>query len=140
MKAIKLEKPWDIACVELEKPVPKPGEALIRIVTAGICGSDIESIAVSPINAAEEHRAAVAEYMLRVNYGLKLGAFELDFRDGEVRFKSTLSALEGRPSSVDVARVVSMPVIMMDQFGEGLVKCMLGVGNPAEEAEKTRKK
>ena len=41
MKAIKLEKPWDVACVELEKPVPKPGEALIRIVTAGICGSDI---------------------------------------------------------------------------------------------------
>ena len=41
MKAIKLEKPWDVACVTMEKPVPKPGEALIRIVTAGICGSDI---------------------------------------------------------------------------------------------------
>ena len=41
MKAIKLEKPWDVACVEMEKPVPKAGEALIRIVTAGICGSDI---------------------------------------------------------------------------------------------------
>ena len=41
MKAIKLEKPWDVACVEMKKPEPKPGEALIRIVTAGICGSDI---------------------------------------------------------------------------------------------------
>lgn len=28
-------------CVELEKPVPGPGQALIRIKTAGICGSDI---------------------------------------------------------------------------------------------------
>ncbi len=41
MKAIKFEKPWDVSCVEVEKPVPKEGEALIKIITAGICGSDI---------------------------------------------------------------------------------------------------
>lgn len=41
MKAVKLEKPREIALVEVEKPVPGPGEALIRIKTAGICGSDI---------------------------------------------------------------------------------------------------
>ena len=41
MKAVKLETPSNIALVELEKPVPGPGEALIRIKTAGICGSDI---------------------------------------------------------------------------------------------------
>lgn len=41
MKAIKFDEPWNVACVEVEKPEPKSGEALIRIVTAGICGSDI---------------------------------------------------------------------------------------------------
>ena len=41
MKAIKLDEPWKISCVELEKPTPKPGEALIKVVAAGICGSDI---------------------------------------------------------------------------------------------------
>ena len=41
MKAVKLAEPWKIACIETEKPAPKEGEALIRIVTAGICGSDI---------------------------------------------------------------------------------------------------
>ncbi len=41
MKGVKLEKPWEVGVVELEKPVPKEGEALIRIMTAGICGSDI---------------------------------------------------------------------------------------------------
>lgn len=41
MKAIKFSEPWNVACVEVEKPVPKENEALIRIVTAGICGSDI---------------------------------------------------------------------------------------------------
>lgn len=41
MKAVKLPEPWKVELVELEKPVPAPGEALIKIVTAGICGSDI---------------------------------------------------------------------------------------------------
>lgn len=36
MKGIKLKEPRNVDCVELEKPVPGPGEALIRIVTAGI--------------------------------------------------------------------------------------------------------
>ncbi|MCD7838239.1 MAG: zinc-binding alcohol dehydrogenase family protein [Clostridiales bacterium] len=41
MKAIKFEQPWSVACVETEKPVPGPGQALIRVKAAGICGSDI---------------------------------------------------------------------------------------------------
>ena len=41
MKAIRLSEPWNVACVETEKPVPGPGQALIRIMAAGICGSDI---------------------------------------------------------------------------------------------------
>lgn len=41
MKAIKFPEPWRVECVDMPKPVPKAGEALIRIVTAGICGSDI---------------------------------------------------------------------------------------------------
>lgn len=41
MRAIKLANPGEVACVEMEKPVPKEGEALIKIKTAGICGSDI---------------------------------------------------------------------------------------------------
>ena len=41
MKAIKFDEPWSVACVDVEKPAAREGEALIRIVTAGICGSDI---------------------------------------------------------------------------------------------------
>lgn len=41
MKAVNLLQPWDVSVVEREKPVPGPGEALIRIMSAGICGSDI---------------------------------------------------------------------------------------------------
>lgn len=36
-----IEKPWELAVVEIDKPQPKPGEALLKIHSAGICGSDI---------------------------------------------------------------------------------------------------
>lgn len=41
MKAVVIEKPWNISVTEREKPVRKPGEALIKVISAGICGSDI---------------------------------------------------------------------------------------------------
>lgn len=41
MKAIKYEKPWDVACIDMEKPACGKGQALLKIMTAGICGSDI---------------------------------------------------------------------------------------------------
>ena len=41
MKAIKLEKPFDVGCIDVDKPVAGEGEALLKINAAGICGSDI---------------------------------------------------------------------------------------------------
>lgn len=41
MYGIKYEKPWEVKCVELPMPVPGEGEALIKVRSAGICGSDI---------------------------------------------------------------------------------------------------
>lgn len=41
MKVIKIEKPWSVSCVEIEKPQVKEGEALLKVEAAGICGSDI---------------------------------------------------------------------------------------------------
>ena len=39
------------------------------------------------INADEQSMPLVAEYLHRANYGLKMGSFELDHSDGEIRFK-----------------------------------------------------
>jgi len=41
MKAIKLERPFDITCVNIPSPKPTEGQALIKVKAAGICGSDI---------------------------------------------------------------------------------------------------
>ena len=41
MKAVRIVEPFKVECIEAPKPTPKPGEALIKIEAAGICGSDI---------------------------------------------------------------------------------------------------
>lgn len=41
MKAVKWFSPLDMRLVEVDEPVPKPHEALIRIESVGVCGSDL---------------------------------------------------------------------------------------------------
>jgi 2-desacetyl-2-hydroxyethyl bacteriochlorophyllide A dehydrogenase len=60
MKAVVLEAPGRFACIERETPVAGPGEALVRIVGAGICASDLATIrgdnpiAVYPLTLGHE--------------------------------------------------------------------------------------
>lgn len=42
-----------------------------------------------PTTVPVNHRVRVAEFLTRANYGLVIGNFELDFEDGEVRYKAT---------------------------------------------------
>jgi L-gulonate 5-dehydrogenase len=41
MKTVYMEKPWNIEISDVQMPKPKEGEALLRVKSAGICGSDI---------------------------------------------------------------------------------------------------
>lgn len=43
MKAIIIKAPGKVEITEIERPVPKPGEALLRLLYGGICGSDLNS-------------------------------------------------------------------------------------------------
>ena len=43
-----------------------------------------------PLKVPEKHRLAVSELMTRINYGLRIGNFEFDMKDGEVRYKASI--------------------------------------------------
>ena len=43
MKAICIEEPGKVVVKEIDKPVRKPGEALLKVLYGGICGSDLGS-------------------------------------------------------------------------------------------------
>jgi threonine dehydrogenase-like Zn-dependent dehydrogenase len=42
MRAVRVDRPGEIAMVEVERPRPGPGEVLVAVAAVGICGSDVE--------------------------------------------------------------------------------------------------
>ena len=44
MKAVVIERPHEVALVELETPSPDPGEVLVRSHVAGVCRTDLEML------------------------------------------------------------------------------------------------
>lgn len=54
-------------------------------------------------------RQTVAEYLTRANYGLVLGNFEMDFSDGEVRYKTSID-VEGGQLVPQMVRSVVIPM------------------------------
>ncbi len=43
MKTVLINEPFQIAVTDTEKPVPKEGEALLKVLYGGICGADVAS-------------------------------------------------------------------------------------------------
>ncbi|MCC7360173.1 MAG: YbjN domain-containing protein [Anaerolineales bacterium] len=75
---------------------------------------------VYPAPTPAHRRGAMAELLTRANYGLVVGNFELDFADGEVRYKTSVD-VEGSALTRPLVRAcVYANVLMMDQYLPGL--------------------
>jgi 2-desacetyl-2-hydroxyethyl bacteriochlorophyllide A dehydrogenase len=78
MKAIRIEAPKKVAFCDIAKPVPKEGEALLKILYGGICGSDLGSYRGTfayfsyPRIPGHEFSAEIIEIGINT-YGLKPG-------------------------------------------------------------------
>lgn len=86
---------------------------------------------VAPVQIPDDKRAAVAEFITRANYGLILGNFEMDFEDGELRYKTSLD-IEG----ADLAPALLQPITFvnvstMDRYLPGVMSVVYGGQAPA---------
>lgn len=91
---------------------------------------EIQAYAFAPIKTAAGSFGDVVEYITRANYGLKVGKFEFDYRDGEVRFQTCLPCREALPNLKDIELIADLPMLMLQRYGDGLVKNMMGFGSP----------
>lgn len=86
-----------------------------------------------PVNTPEDKRAEMAEFVTRANYGLILGNFELDYRDGEVRFKTSIDVEGSDLADPLIRNMVYSNVMTMDRYLPGIMLLMYG-GATVEEA------
>lgn len=87
---------------------------------------------VMPMRVPAELRASVAEFVTRANYGLRIGNFEMDFDDGEVRYKSSLD-FEGITLVPELIRNAFYPAVQtMDHYLPGILSVIYGGKSPEE--------
>ncbi|MDX9954843.1 MAG: YbjN domain-containing protein [Anaerolineae bacterium] len=86
--------------------------------------------AIAPTKAPEAARAAVAEFLTRANYGLRIGNFEMDYSDGEVRYKSSLD-FEGALLTPALIRNAIYPAVQtLDRYLPGFMSVIYGGQTP----------
>ncbi len=88
---------------------------------------------VMPVRAPVNMRVAVAEYITRANYGLRIGNFEMDFDDGEVRYKSSIDFEDMELTPSLIRNTIYPAVQTMDRYLPGVLSVIFG-GKSAEDA------
>jgi hypothetical protein len=94
---------------------------------------------IAPVKVPEEQRVAVAEYITRANYGLRIGNLEMDFSDGEVRYKSSLD-FEGQTLTPQLIKLAIYPAVQtLDRYLPGLMAVVYGGKSPTEAVAEIEK-
>lgn len=81
---------------------------------------------------SESQRAAVAEFLTRANYGLTVGNFEMDYEDGEVRYKTSIDFQGSQFTFEQFRALVYSNVFTMDRYFHALQMVMYGLAEPRD--------
>lgn len=90
---------------------------------------------IAPVKAPEEKRLPVAEFITRANFGLRIGNFELDFNDGEIRYKSSLDFEGSELTPTWIQHAVYPAVKTMDRYFPGILKVIYSPEAPLQIIE-----
>lgn len=93
---------------------------------------------ILPLKASEEERAKVGEFLLRANYGLKVGGFDFDFNDGEISYRVAIycgSDEFAPPGYEQIDAALTIGLMMVDKYGNALVKVLFGLAEPEDAVD-----
>ena len=93
----------------------------------------------SETKSEDLHR--VNEFLARASYGMSRGGFELDFRDGEIAFRTSQFCGDDPPTDSAVEETIYISVMAMQRYGNAMLKVIYGFSEPEdaiEEAENDR--
>ncbi len=74
----------------------------------------------------ESHRQLIAEAITRANYGLKLGNFEMDLEDGELRYQTAMPLGEDFPEDDVIDHVLYVGGAMIDRYMPAFLSIIYG--------------
>jgi hypothetical protein len=84
------------------------------------------------VKVPEYKRYNVAAFITMINYGIIIGNFEMNFYDGEIRYKTSLDVEGTQLSSTLVKHLVYSNVTTMDKYLPGIMSVIFGNLSPEE--------
>jgi hypothetical protein len=84
------------------------------------------------VSAVPERRDAVARFIARANWGLLIGNFELDYDDGQVRFKSSIDFSGTELSETMIRNAILPAMTAFETYANQLVAIMTGAATAAQ--------
>lgn len=92
--------------------------------------------AVSPVKVDAcdvDTMRKVSEYLHRATYGMKIGAFDLDFNDGEAQFRASIPVKEAVPNDDTLGMLVAIGPSMWARYGDGFFNVAFLGAEPEKE-------
>jgi hypothetical protein len=80
----------------------------------------------SPVRIPEGCRSSIAEVVSRANYGLRVGKFEMDFDDGELRFQISQILTDGGLGEAVIDRMIGSTLAMLDMYLPSVLSVLYG--------------
>ncbi|MCE9531052.1 MAG: YbjN domain-containing protein [Planctomycetes bacterium] len=124
------------------------GESVLRFHFKGrsgrmLCYADVEEekdwlifYSYLPVNAPPEKMQTAAEFITRANRGMRIGNFELDFEDGEIRYKTSIDIEGGELTNKMFHNLLQANLSTMDRYFSGIMELIYSEKSPKELIQK----
>ncbi len=103
-----------------------------------LCDHTLTMYMIAPFRGDDSDRkmmTKLAVLQTNANYGLRNGNFEMDLRDGEIRYKTYIN-LENSTVNPDVLDdAIHMSIAALDVYGKDMAKIVYGFGQESEDEE-----
>jgi hypothetical protein len=100
------------------------------VAVAGPQDEHLFFLSLLPCKAAPTRRTACAELLARINFGLTHGCFEMDFEDGEIRFRTSIPLASAEVSPELVEHLVFSNVCTVDRLFGAVMKVLYAGVSP----------
>jgi hypothetical protein len=79
-----------------------------------------------PVNVPQHKIVAAAEYVSRANRGIRIGNFEFDYDDGEIRYKTSIDVEGGELTSKMIDNLLKANLTAVDRYYGGAMELIYG--------------
>ena len=88
--------------------------------------------AIIPAKVPTEKRVAIAELCIRASYPMKVGHFEFDMEDGEIRFHASAPYPTGNLADSVIRRILVISLLMADKYYPAFMSVLFAGTSPKD--------